>query len=301
MTTPMRILIALLRQHLAALRLLLAFTVICGIAYPLVITSIAQIPGLKNHANGSLISQDGKVVGSSLVGQRFTDSNGNPLPQYFQPRPSAAGSGYDPTVSGASNLGPESIVDRLPNPKDKVDTGRQSLLTQVCSRSLAIGKLDDVNGSRPYCTPDGVGAVLAVLWSGPGYRGHITRVVSVNQQCPARPFLASYRGVPVRCAEYAHDYSTGQIVPIRGSAPAHPTVPSDAVTASGSGLDPDISPAYAKIQEARIAKTRNITIAQVNALVARYTSARGLGFLGEPTVNIVQLNLALDRTYPHRP
>lgn len=297
----MRALIGALRQHLAALRLLLAFTVICGIAYPLVITGIAQLPGLNDHANGSPIRQDGRVIGSSLIGQRFTDSNGNPLPQYFQPRPSAAGSGYDPTVSGASNLGPESIVDRLPNPKDKGETGRQSLLTQVCSRSLAIGKLDDVNGSRPFCTRDGVGAVLAVFWSGPGYHGHITRVVSVNQQCPAKPFLASYHGVPVRCGQYARNYSTGQIVPIRGNAPAHPTVPSDAVTASGSGLDPDISPAYAKTQEARIAKIRNITIAQISALVARYTSGRGLGFLGGPTVNVVQLNLALDHAYPYRP
>jgi K+-transporting ATPase ATPase C chain len=296
----MRILIGVLRQHLAALRLLLAFTVICGIAYPFVITGIAQIPGLKDRANGSPIHHDGQVIGSSLIGQRFTDSNGNPLPQYFQPRPSAAGIGYDPTASGASNLGPESLVDTLPNPKDKSDTGKQRLLTQVCARSVAIGKLDGVNGSRPFCTPDGVGAVLAVFWSGPGYHGHVTRVVSVNQDCPTKPFLASYQGVPVQCGQYAYDYSEAQIVPIRGIAAAHPAVPSDAVTASGSGLDPDISPAYAKIQEATVAKTRDITVARVRALVAKYTVGRRLGFMGEPTVNVVQLNLALDHAYPYR-
>jgi K+-transporting ATPase ATPase C chain len=294
----MRTVLTALRQHLAALRILLIFTVILGIAYPLVITAIAQVPGLQSRADGSLITQNGKVVGSKLIGQAFTDKNGNPLPQYFQSRPSAAGTGYDPTASSASNLGPESIVDTLPNPKVKGDTGKQSLLTQVCSRSLAIGKLDGVSGARPFCTPDGVGAVLAVFWSGPGYAGHVTRVVSLDQACPAKPFAATYKGVPVQCATYGQDYSKGQIVPIRGDAPAHPAVPSDAVTASGSGLDPEISPAYAKIQEATVAKTRGITVAQVAAQAAKYEKGRDLGFMGEPRVNVLQLNLALDRLFP---
>jgi K+-transporting ATPase ATPase C chain len=294
----MRTVLTALRQHLAALRILLIFTVILGIAYPLVITAIAQVPGLQSRADGSLITQNGNVVGSKLIGQAFTDKNGNPLPQYFQSRPSAAGTGYDPTASSASNLGPESIVDTLPNPKVKGDTGKQSLLTQVCSRSLAIGKLDGVSGARPFCTPDGVGAVLAVFWSGPGYAGHVTRVVSLDQACPAKPFAATYKGVPVQCATYGQDYSKGQIVPIRGDAPAHPAVPSDAVTASGSGLDPEISPAYAKIQEATVAKTRGITVAQVAAQAAKYEKGRDLGFMGEPRVNVLQLNLALDRLFP---
>src|SRR5690349_4208875 len=137
----MRTVLTALRQHVAALRMLLIFTVILGVIYPLAVTAIAQIPGLQSRADGSLIKQDGRVVGSKLIGQSFTDRDGNPLPQYFQSRPSAAGAGYDPTASSASNLGPESIVDTLPNPKDRSDTGTQSLLTQVCSRSLAIGKL----------------------------------------------------------------------------------------------------------------------------------------------------------------
>jgi potassium-transporting ATPase KdpC subunit len=278
--------------------MLLIFTVILGVAYPLLITAIAQVPGLKSRADGSQISVAGDVVGSKLIGQSFTDSDGNALPQYFQSRPSAAGDGYDPTASSASNLGPESIVDTLPDPSVKDDTGKQSLLTQVCTRSLTIGKLDGVDGSRPFCTADGVGAVLAVFWSGPGYKGTITRVVSINQAAPSTPFMATYKGVKVELAKFGADYSDGQIVPIRGDAPANPAVPADAVTASGSGLDPEISPAYAKIQEAVVAKTRGIAVAQVQALVAQYDKGRDLGFLGEPRVNVLQLNLALDKDYP---
>ena len=101
----------LVRQHWAALRALLVLTVIVGIAYPVFIWLVAQLPGLRDKANGSIIEVDGKPVGSSLIGQSFTDSDGNPLPQYFQSRPSAAGDGYDPLATSASNLGPESIVD----------------------------------------------------------------------------------------------------------------------------------------------------------------------------------------------
>ncbi len=278
--------------------MLLIFTVILGVAYPLLITVIGQVPGLKSRADGSLIKDAGHIVGSKLIGQNFTDSDGNPLPQYFQSRPSAAGDGYDPTASSASNLGPESIVDTLPDPAVKDDTGTQSLLTQVCSRSLAIGKLYGVDGSRPFCTPDGVGAVLAVFYAGPGYHGAITRVVSINQAAPATPFISTYKGVPVQVGKSGQDYSKGKVVPIRGDAPAHPAVPADAVTASGSGLDPEISPAYAKLQEASVAKTRGISVAQVSAFVSKFEKGRDLGFIGEARVNVLQLNLALDKDYP---
>jgi K+-transporting ATPase ATPase C chain len=285
---------ASVRQHAAALRILLVFTVIFGIGYPLVILVIAQIPGLQHRADGSLIHLDGKVVGSAVLGQAFTDAKGNPIPKYFQSRPSAGD--YDPTASGASNLGPEQIVDTLPDPSVKGDTGTQGLLSQVCARSEAVGKLEGVNGQRPYCTANGVGAVLSVIRSH-GLTGKVVKVVSVNQACPATPFIATFDGVKVTCATFGGNYLIGRIVPIHGPGKAWPAnpVPPDAVTASGSGLDPDISTDYARLQAARVARVRGLPIAEVLTLVKKYTSGRSLGFIGEPAVNVLQLNLALDR------
>jgi potassium-transporting ATPase KdpC subunit len=283
-----------IRQHWAAFRALLVLTVITGIAYPLVIWAIAQLPGLHDKAEGSIITVDGKPLGSKLIGQNFTDKDGNPLPQYFQSRPSAAGTnGYDTTATSASNLGPESIVDT---------SDKQSLLTLVCSRSAAIGKLEGVDGSRPFCTGDGVGAVLSVI--GPrDSRGnviHPTRVVSVNEPCEKTPipFLSTYEGVRVECAKGGEDYSIGQIVPIRGTAAATPQVPADAVTASGSGLDPDISVAYADLQIPRVAKARGIGQDRVRQAVRDNQDGRDLGFMGEARVNVLQLNIELDQKYP---
>jgi K+-transporting ATPase ATPase C chain len=280
-----------LSQHLAALRALLVFTVLLGLAYPLALVAVGRIPGLDHRADGSLITVGDTTVGSRLIGQAFTDKDGNPIPRYFQSRPSAAGDGYDPTATSASNLGPNSIVDTL---AADPDDAKQSLLTQVCTRSLAIGKLEGVDGSRPYCTSDGVGAVLAVFYKD-GLTGPVTRVVSVNQT--ETPFLATYDGVPVEPAKVGEDYrALGAIItPIRGNAPAHPVVPSDAVTASASGLDPDISPAYAALQVPRIARERGLTEAAVRALVKDNTDDRALGFMGEPGVNVLTLNIALDQ------
>lgn len=281
------------RLHWAALRALLVLTVITGVAYPLFVWAVAQLPGLREHAEGSILSADGKPVGSRLIGQPFTDADGNPLPQYFQSRPSAAGAGYDPTSSGGSNLGPESVVDT---------PGKPSLLTTVCARSAAVGKLEGVDGSRPFCTGRGVGAVLSVIGArdARGNVVHPIRVVSVNEPCGSTPvpFLARYRGVRVECAEYGQDYTMGQTVPVRGAAPADPAVPADAVTASGSGLDPDISPAYADIQVARVAGARHVGPDRIREVVAQNRSGRTLGFFGEPRVNVLQLNLQLDRRYP---
>lgn len=302
----------IIRQHWAALRALLILTVITGFIYPLAVWLIALIPGLHAKAEGSIVNVSGKPVASKLIGQSFTDKDGSPLPQYFQSRPSAAGAGYDPLASSASNLGPENIVDTPADPSkltpgaDPSTAGfKPSLLTQVCSRSYAIGKLENVDGSRPFCTAGGVGAVLSVI--GPrdssGNVSHPTQVVSINEPCstpgsaPATVFQQIYEGVRVECAQYNQDYSAGQMVPIRGAAPDNPPVPADAVTASASGLDPNISPAYADIQVARVARARGISAAQVRDAIRDNQHGRLLGFVGEPVVDVVQLNLELDSKY----
>ncbi|MEU5408090.1 potassium-transporting ATPase subunit C [Nocardia asteroides] len=282
-----------IRQHLAALRALLVLTVITGIVYPVAVFAVAQLPGLSEKADGSLLERDGKLVGSSLIGQSFTDADGKAVARYFQSRPSAAGEGYDPLATGASNLGPEDIVDTA---------DRTSLLSTVCARSKEVGDREGVDGARQFCTKDGVGAVLSVI--GPrDADGDVSRpvqVVSVNELCPARPFLATFRGVAVECARDGEDYAVGRIIPVLGDAPADPAVPADAVTASGSGLDPHISPEYAAIQVARVARARGVTDDQVRAVVDAHTDGRTLGFLGAPRVNVVELNLALDEQFPPR-
>jgi len=192
---------------------LLIFTAITGIIYPVAVWGLAQ--GLfHNQANGSLVQFHGRVVGSSLLCQEFTDAKGNPLPQYFQPRPSAAilsgatnDYGCDPRYSSASNLGPN-------NP---------ALVTLIRQRQKAIAAFDHV---------------------------------------------------PVSA------------------------IPPDAVTASGSGLDPGITPANAAIQVDRVAAARHINPAAVEALVKQNTFSRRIGILGEPYVNVLLLNVALDRKYP---
>jgi K+-transporting ATPase ATPase C chain len=292
-------------QHLAAVRALLVFTVVLGLAYPLAMVAVALLPGMSDKAQGSLLQgPNGTVVGGRIIGQAFTDGSGQPIAGYFQSRPSAAGDGYNPTSTSASNLGPESIEDTLPVPgavdqDGKPDEGHQSLLTQVCARSVAVGKLEGVDGSRPYCTADGVGAVLRVFHSN-GLTGPVVRAVSVNQACPTAPFIAAYEGVNVECGQPGQDYSGGVLTPIRGTAPSTPAVPADAVTASGSGLDPQISVAYARLQVARVARERGTDPTTIQHLVDQYTTGRALGFMGEPAVNVLELNLSLDRQFPLR-
>ncbi|WP_066360386.1 potassium-transporting ATPase subunit C [Herbidospora mongoliensis] len=257
-----------IKQHLAALRAVLVLTAVLGVIYPLVTTGVAQAL-FNGKANGSL----GETGASSLIGQSFSDADGNPVAKYFQSRPSAAS--YDMLATAASNLGPEDVIDT---------PDRASLLTQVCTRSAAIGQLEGVSGARPYCTPDGVGAVLKVF---------PTRAVSVNQACPAQPFVTTYEGVPVECGKPGEDYAAGRTVPIRGGATA--VVPPDAVTASASGLDPHISAAYAALQAPRVARERGLPVERVNTLIEQYTTGRSLGFMGEPAVNVLELNTALDK------
>jgi len=171
--------------------------VLLGLAYPLALAGFARVV-VPHRADGALVERDGTVVGSTLIGQSYAGDAA-----YFQSRPSAAGDGYDPLASGASNLSPE-------NP-DLVATVRQ--------------RIEEV---------------------------------------------AAFDGI-----------DPADVAP-------------DAVLASGSGLDPHISPEYAAQQVARVARTRELRAATVRRLVEESTTGRTLGFLGEPRVNVLELNLALD-------
>ncbi len=183
-----------------AILITLVFTVLTGILYPLAVTGAAQAMFHK-QANGSLIERNGQVIGSEIIGQNFSK------PEYFHPRPSAAGSGYDAANSGGSNLGPtnSALADRL-------------------TKDAAQFRKDN---------PD---------FTGP--------------------------------------------------------IPADAITTSASGLDPDITPANALAQSARVARARGATPDSIHNLVQANTQNRDLGVLGEPRVNVLKLNLALDQAYP---
>ncbi len=204
----------MLRQLRPALVSVLAMTVLFGFVFPAVITLIAQ--GLfPRQANGSLIVRGGHVVGSALLAQGFRGAG------YFHARPSAAGSGYDATSSGGTNLGPTS-----------------SKLVYGIQQKLPNGQEDPANF-------DGI-----------------------------RDLARAYRA--------------------ENGLAADALVPADAVTRSASGLDPDISPANAALQAARVARARGLTVEAVQRLVAARVTPRTLGLLGEPRVNVLQLNLALD-------
>jgi potassium-transporting ATPase KdpC subunit len=192
------------RQLLTGLLMTVALTVLLGLIFPLVVTGVSQV-AFKDDANGSLVKDKaGTVVGSSLIGQSFLDADGNPIAKYFQPRPSAAGAGYDPKASGASNLGPSN----------------QTLLDDVSQRVAAYRELNGL--------------------------------------------------------------SADQYVPV------------DAVTASGSGLDPGITVANARLQAPRVAQARGLSEDVVLQAIDAHTQDKQWGFLGERWVNVVTLNLALD-------
>jgi K+-transporting ATPase ATPase C chain len=195
------------RQLFTALKVSVVLLVLlCGV-YPAAVWAVGQV-AFKHQADGSLVKSDGKVVGSALIGQRFADKDGNPIPKYFQPRPSAAGNGYDGAASGGSNLGAS-------NPK---------LWDEVRERVIAYRRLNEV--------------------------------------------------------------------------PDNGTVPVDAVTASDSGLDPDVSIANAMLQAPRVANARGLGVATVEALLRAHIDGRPWGVLGEKTVNVLDLNLALDKLSP---
>ncbi|HEX3426484.1 MAG TPA: potassium-transporting ATPase subunit C [Acidimicrobiales bacterium] len=240
------------RQLLTGLLVTISLILLTSVAYPLAVWGVGQV-AFSHQSDGSLVRVNGKVVGSSLIGQNFTDKAGNPLPQYFQPRPSAAGvNGYDPTASSASNLGPSNpdlIGNDIGHPQDNP------------FRTPA----------DPYCVP--VPAPTKTN-SGPVYKKN-----------PDGTYVCNPTTVPERVLAYRR---------LNGLAP-DVAVPVDAVTASGSGLDPDISVANALDQAPRVARARHLDVATVVALVHQHTRGRAWGILGENTVNVLDLNVALDR------
>jgi len=255
-----------MRRHLvSSIFMLLGLTVVLGFGYPLLVTGLAEI-GFGHQANGSLVYRDGKLVGSSLLGQSFTGKSGNPIPKYFQPRPSAAGTGYNATESSATNLGPS-------NP----------LLIGFVAGVNTVGLDGQRSATNPFATASDPTCVPTDPKGNP--------VTSPTPgQTYARTKDAAYVCDPNTVPERAIAYRS-----FNGLA-ADASVPVDAVTASASGLDPDISVANALDQVPRVARVRHLSVHEVLGLVHRYTSGRQLGILGEPSVNVLELNLALEET-----
>ena len=234
-------------------RLTLIFTILTGLLYPAVMTGVSELIFPK-QANGSLVTVGGKVVGSSLIGQTFAK------PEYFHPRPSAAGNGYDATASSGSNLGPTSA--KLLHGTTKMDDKKNEVV-DFDGISLRVVH---------YC---------------------VDNDIPYESSVPLDQFKDSHGDLDdVKLIKAFNDDKT----PLRFT-PKTP-IPQDAVTASASGLDPHISPANAETQSARVAKARGVSADQVKQLIPQFTDRADLGFLGEPRVNVLMLNIALDQKFP---
>lgn len=237
------------------LRLMIALTVLLGLVYPVAMVGITEVIFPK-QANGSLVTVNDKVVGSSLIGQSFSK------PEYFHPRPSSAGNGYDATQSNGSQLGPTSA--RLLHGTIKTDDkGRETV---------------DFDGIEDrivhYCVDNGI---------------PYSSSVPLDQFKDAQGNLND-----VKLIKAFNDTKFPLVFTPKEE------IPSDAVTGSASGLDPDISPANADLQAERVAKARNAPADQVHSLIAQATQGPTLGFIGEPRVNVLSLNIALDQRFPVR-
>lgn len=237
------------------LRLMIALTILTGLVYPAAMTGISKVL-FPSKADGSLVTQNGKVVGSRLIGQSFTK------PEYFHPRPSSAGNGYDATASSGSNLGPTSA--KLLHGTTKTD-----------DKGKEIVDFDGIEDRIVhYC---------------------IDNDISYTSSSPLDQFKDAQGNLDdVKLIKAFNDTKT----PLVFSAKA--LIPADAVTGSASGLDPHISPANADLQTTRVAKARGASADQVRSLIAEATNKPALGFIGEPGVNVLLLNVALDQKFPPR-
>jgi len=246
-------------QILPGLRIKLFMTVVLGVGYPLLMTGISQVMFPK-QANGSLItsrdSAGDKVIGSELIGQSFSK------PEYFHPRPSSAGGGYDATASSGSNLGPTSA--KLIHGTIKTDDKKHEVV-DFDGINLRIVHYS-VDNEIPYESS-----------------------VSLDQFKDAKGDLDDVKLIKAFNDDKAPLVFTPKV-----------PIPADAVTASASGLDPHISPDSAHVQASRVAKARNIPVDQINDLIVRFTEPPDLGLLGEPRVNVLKLNLAADQQFPSK-
>jgi K+-transporting ATPase ATPase C chain len=243
----------MLKELGPALRLMIVFTILVGLVYPVAMTGISKVI-FPNHAGGSLVTVNGKVVGSSLIGQNFSKD------EYFHPRPSSAGNGYDATASSGSNLGPTSA--KLLRGTTKMDDKKNEVV-DFDGISLRIVH---------YC---------------------LDNDIPYESSMPLDQFKTAKGDLDEVKLIKAFNDDKNPLV-FKTKAP----IPADAVTASGSGLDPHISAANAEIQAARVAKARKVSSEQVKQLIAQSTEKADLGFLGEPRVNVLMLNIALDEKFP---
>ncbi len=235
------------------LRLTIALTILTGLIYPAVMTGVSETI-FPHQANGSLIRVDGKIVGSSLIGQSFSK------PQYFHPRPSSAGSGYDATQSGGSNLGPTSA-------------------------KLILGATTTDGKGKETVSFDGLDDRIVHYC--------VDNDVPYESSIPLDRFKDAQGNLDdVKLIDAFNDSKNPLVFTPKVS------IPSDAVTGSASGLDPDISPANAELQAARVAKARGVSSDQIKLLVAQFTHRPDWGFIGEPRVNVLELNIALDQRFP---
>jgi len=243
----------MLKEFGPGFRLTLVFTILTGLIYPAVMTGVSELVFPK-QSSGSLVAVNGKVVGSSLIGQNFTK------PEYFHLRPSAAGTGYDATASGGTNLGPTSA--KLLHGTTKTDDKKNDIVD-----------FDGINlRVVHYCMDNDL---------------------PYESSIPLDRFKDSSGNLDdVKLTEAFNDAKTPLVFT------AKVPIPSDAVTASASGLDPQISPANAEIQATHVAKARGVSADQVKQLIPQYTDRADLGFLGEPRVNVLLLNIALDQKFP---
>jgi K+-transporting ATPase ATPase C chain len=243
----------MLKELGPAFRLMIVFTVLTGLIYPAVLTGISMAI-FPHQANGSLVTVNGKVVGSSLIGQSFSKD------EYFHPRPSAAGNGYDATASGGSNLGPTSA--KLLRGTTKMDDKKNEVVDF-----------------------DGIGLRLVHYC--------LDNDIPYDSSIPLDQFKTARGDLDEVKLIKAFNDDRNPLM-FKPKAP----IPADAVTASASGLDPHISAGNAEIQAARVANARKAPVDQVKQLIAQSTENADLGFLGEPRVNVLMLNIALDQQLP---